>query len=115
MARAVFLKNEFLLAVVIGMVVLAFVHSGAGRKRDNSDAGSSDDSSNIDSFSYIKIFVGTIIAVYILLYLLNNSSAATNGGGAILASSNIITDDNKILADAMDSVLRNIDLGDPSF
>jgi xanthine/uracil permease len=109
--NGMFVKQNMLIAVLIGMLVLAFTHLGSSSRRyEDPNTGLPE----TESFSYIKVFVGTVFAVYILLYLINTSNANTTGGGSSSVAAST-SEDARILAHSVDAVLKNIDLSDPKF
>lgn len=112
--NGMFVKQNMLIAVLIGMLVLAFTHLGSSSRRyEDPNTGLPE----TESFSYIKVFVGTVFAVYILLYLINasNANGAVGGSAAAVATSTTAAQDARILAHSVDAVLKNIDLSDPKF
>lgn len=108
----IFVKQNMLIAILIGMLVLAFTHLGSSQRTyEDPDTGIPETA----TFSYLKIFVGTVFAVYILLHLINSTQAGGSSAHAAVRSSSTLLQDTKILSDSVDAVLKNIDLGDPKF
>ncbi len=104
-----FIKKNMLIAILIGLLVLAFTHLGSShRTYDDPNTGAPE----TETFSYMKVFIGTVFAVYILLYLINSSSQSD---ATLLNNNTTAAQDAKILAHSVDAVLKNIDLGDPKF
>jgi len=104
-----FLKNEFLLAVIIGMLVLAFVH--INRKDSASDDEEDRDSSPA---RYMKIFMASVLAVYALLYLLSSVSLPVTSSGTVPVAPVQQALGSKA-TDVVNAMLEHIDLNDPSF
>lgn len=116
----VFMKNELLLAVLLGLLVLLFVHTGSESDENRASSSYYHDqpvSEANKSIKYIKVFLGTVVVVYILLYLLNSVSRASDkkasavmvGGGAMDSAA------SKLLNDSIETLMKNIDLSDPTF
>ena len=105
-----FKKDEFLLAVLMGLLVLLFVHTGSDQQDPADERAQTE-----RSVRYVKVFLGTVVVVYMLLYLLNNSSTSSKvvqvapqmHGGSMTT--------NKILNDSIETLMKNIDLCDPKF
>lgn len=115
-----FLKQEFLLSVLVGMLVLAFVHMGTqGKTREDfyqDDAGNVYQQrvpDPVGTASYMKLFLGTVVGVYLLLYMLHSSGSSNSpslGGGPSLPSIG-----NGAFDDAIKAALKHIDVGEPTF
>lgn len=117
-----FMKNEFLLAVLLGLLVLLFVHTGSDGEQPTYtyDGQLVQTAQDNRSVKYVKLFVGTVVAVYILLYLLSSVS----NGSASSAAKTIVTGGGaaqgdvaaaKLINDSIDTLMKNIDICDPNF
>jgi len=136
-----FLRNEFALAIVVGLLILAFVHTSrrsglSSQEVKHPQDRSMDDPGQADTtkINNIKIFLGSAVGAYIILYLFNcvrPSSAASLFGGSgaaqktrdammglqTHAANNMtsLASDEALMGDAIETVLRNIDMGEPTF
>jgi len=132
----VFMKNEFLLAVLMGLLVLLFVRNGSSssEQQDFFNTPTQQQGQQNESIRYIKVFLTTVIIVYVILYLLSTFSEARpattqlfggSAAGAMPAmssygtamTSEIANNDgtSKLLNDSIETLMKNIDINDPSF
>jgi hypothetical protein len=116
----VFMRNEFLLAVLMGVLVLMFTPSQPSSNLYYDDAGE-EATNNGNYIRYLKLFLGTVITVYIILFLLSNYSATqshTGGAASGSAATTAATGDTntaKMLNESIEHLMSNIDLNDPTF
>jgi hypothetical protein len=114
-------KKELMLAVVVGLLAVAF--AGTHNKHSyNQDPDDADHEATSRIVANMKVFVGAVVITFILLYLLNrytnNANSRSMAGGSqpsptVVGAAAI--ESQQLISDAMDAVMKNIDLGDPAF
>lgn len=107
-AAPFFKKNELLLAVLVGLFVLLLVHSNNTKNRDPALPPAT-------SVDYIRIFVISVSAFYILFYLLSTMTGGQGQGQTDLQKLGGGDATEEVLSEAIDVVMRNIDLNEPAF